>query len=342
MPYKVSVIIPVYNAEKYIAQCIESLSNQVFKECEFIFINDGSLDNSKQIIESFQKKDKRIKLINQANQGVSAARNSGLKAASGEYVGFVDADDYIEEDMYERLYTACMKGNYDAAISNVGDGNAKHQMITTYPFPVNNCLEQDYIQKHILPYFLKSDNLNTVCTKLYKMKIIKQTNLFFPEGIALGEDGLFNLYFMSSAHKITYLDYTGYHYREVSGSATRNTNEKDYFKRALEVYRQDLPDKLVGAVDQEKIKELKSIRLINSVMSYIHVYFTPSNMRFHKRYQSVKNMITNKSTKEALPFYVKGNDHALGRYEKFLVNMIRKQSVIGLYCATAYSRFRNK
>ncbi|WP_309088651.1 glycosyltransferase [Domibacillus sp.] len=342
MSYKVSVIIPVYNAEKYIAQCIESLANQTLKECEFIFINDGSWDNSKQIIESFQKKDKRIKLINRANQGVSAARNSGLKAASGEYVGFVDADDYIGEDMYERLYTACMKGNYDAVISNVGDGNARQQMITKYPFPVNHCLEQDYIQKHILPYFLKSDNLNTVCTKLYKMKIIKQNNLFFPEGIALGEDGLFNLYFMSSAHKIIYLDYTGYHYRAVNGSATRNISEKDYFKRALEVYELDLPVKLVGAVDQEKIKELKSIRLINSVMSYIHVYFMPSKMRFNKRYQYVRGMITNKSTREALPYYVKENYSALGRYQKFLINMIRKQSVVGLYCATAYSRFRNK
>ncbi|MES9697320.1 glycosyltransferase [Bacillus sp. JJ927] len=101
-----SVIIPVYNAEKYITQCIESLLNQTLRECEFIFINDGSTDNSEKIIEDYKKINDRITLINQENQGVSIARNRGLDVSTGEYVGFVDADDYIEKDMYEMLYNA--------------------------------------------------------------------------------------------------------------------------------------------------------------------------------------------------------------------------------------------
>src|SRR3954470_7921673 len=105
MSIKVSVVIPVYNAEKYITECIESLLNQTLKQCEFIFVNDGSSDNSSQIINEFKKKDNRIILINQENQGVSIARNNGLKAASGEYVGFVDADDYIDCEMYETIYS---------------------------------------------------------------------------------------------------------------------------------------------------------------------------------------------------------------------------------------------
>src|SRR6476646_4070363 len=98
MSQKVSVIIPVYNAGKYITRCIESLLNQTLQECEFIFINDGSIDDSREIIEGYKQVDDRIILINQVNQGVSIARNKGLYLAAGEYVGFVDADDCIEKD----------------------------------------------------------------------------------------------------------------------------------------------------------------------------------------------------------------------------------------------------
>ena len=115
---KISVVIPVYNAEEYIIECIESLLGQTLKECEFIFVNDGSNDGSQQIIERYKLLDSRIKLINQENQGVSCARNNGLKIALGEYIGFVDADDFIEEEMYEVLYDSIKSDNSDSVISN--------------------------------------------------------------------------------------------------------------------------------------------------------------------------------------------------------------------------------
>ena len=97
----VSVIIPVYNAEKYLKDCIESLLRQTLPELEFIFVNDGSKDTSAQIIASYQATDSRITLINQPNQGVSVARNNGIAAAQGDYIGFVDADDTIDPDFFE-------------------------------------------------------------------------------------------------------------------------------------------------------------------------------------------------------------------------------------------------
>ena len=205
-----------------------------------------------QIIDEFKKKDSRIILINQENQGVSIARNNGLKVASGEYVGFVDADDYIEKDMYEKLYNSARENDCDIVVSNFESEIDGHKVITRYPFPINISLQKDFIEQEILPYFIMSDDLNTACNKIYKNKMIKENKVKFPEKIALGEDGMFNMQAFSYASSIKYIDYTGYHYREVIGSATRDISKKDYFKRALEVYTSELPQIFINKIDQGK------------------------------------------------------------------------------------------
>jgi glycosyltransferase involved in cell wall biosynthesis len=101
---KVSIIVPVYNVEKYLRQCMDSIVDQSLKEIEIICVNDGSSDNSLQILEEYVQKDKRIKMINNRNVGAWAARNTGMEYATGEYIGFVDSDDFIDEKMYENLY----------------------------------------------------------------------------------------------------------------------------------------------------------------------------------------------------------------------------------------------
>ncbi|WP_144505530.1 glycosyltransferase [Bacillus mycoides] len=342
MSEKISIIVPVYNAEKYITQCIDSLLSQTLQECEFIFVNDGSKDNSQGIIESFEKNDKRIRLINQKNQGVSIARNKGLYVARGEYIGFVDADDYIEKDMYEILYNTAKKDNCDAVISNFEEEMEGHKIITKYSFPKDIVLKKDFIEQELLPYFLRMDNLNTAANKIYRNNIIKEKNITFPQNVELGEDGMFNIIFFSNVKKVKYIDYTGYHYREVKGSATRNISEKDYFKQAVEVYKMDT-SKVFTSIDDIKIRQLKAIKLINSLMSYIHIYFQPcKDMDFKKRYQYVKGMIQDKYVREALPIYYSKVYYTLGDYEKFIISLIKIKSTIGLYCATTYSRFKNK
>lgn len=337
---KVSVIVPVYNAEKYIATCVESILSQTLQELEVIFINDGSTDQSRQIIENYKKVNPQIKLINQENQGVSMARNAGLQAATGEYVGFVDADDYIEKDMYSTLHNAAVQSNCDVVISNFESEIEGHKVITRYPFPLNTILIRDYIEREILTYFLKSDQLNTACNKLYKRKVINDNKVKFPEKVALGEDGLFNMRFFKHALCTIYLDYTGYYYREVAGSATRNIVEKDYFKRALEMYTLDISD---FGISPKRVKQLRSIRLINSVMAYAYVYLKSSKeLSFSQRLKYVNQMITNPFVREALPYFYSEVYGTLGRYERFVADMIRKRSTIGLYCGMTYSKLRNK
>ena len=100
----ISVIIPIYNVEKYLTKCIESVINQTYKNLEIILVNDGSTDNSKEIIDKYSSIDSRIKVINKKNGGLSDARNVGIELAKGEYITFLDSDDWIELNMYEKLY----------------------------------------------------------------------------------------------------------------------------------------------------------------------------------------------------------------------------------------------
>jgi glycosyltransferase involved in cell wall biosynthesis len=343
MAIKVSVIIPVYNAEEHLGHCIDSLISQTLNEVEFIFINDGSKDKSKDIIERYQQLDSRIKLINQKNKGVSIARNNGLKIARGEYVGFVDADDYVQREYYEILYKAARKKNHDVIITNFESYSNGNIHINTYPFVEGQTFKENYIQNDIIPYFLKEDNCNSVCNKLYKRKLIKENNLKFPNQVALGEDGMFNIDFFCFSNSGEYLNYTGYHYREVQGSATRNIKDRDYFKRAIDAYQFKLPTSVNTNLDNDRIQKYKAIKLVKNVMSYIHLYYIPTKeLSFFKRYSYIKNMVQHHSVNEALPFYYRDIYPISGRYEKLIIELIKRKSAVGLYLATSYSRFRNK
>lgn len=343
MDIKVSVIIPVYNSEKYLTECIESLLSQTLEECEFIFINDGSNDNSQKIIEKYKKVDSRIILINQENHGVSIARNNGLDIATGEYVGFVDADDFIEKGMYKLLFDSAKQEDCDMIISNFESQMEGKKVYSEYPFPKNIILNKEYIQQQILPYFLRYDDLNTVCTKLFKKDVIRKFNVQFPHHVALGEDGMFSIQFFNNAEKIKFIEYTGYQYREVLGSATRNVANNDYFKRALEVYQLELVEKYLVKMDKRTIKTLKSIKLMNGVMAYLYIFLKPTNkISFLQRLKYIKNVIHHETVREALSFYIHEMYPKLGRYEKFLINMIKRKSIAGIYFATAYSRLRSK
>ncbi|UOY92700.1 glycosyltransferase [Ectobacillus sp. JY-23] len=338
---KVSVIIPVYNSAIYLNECIESLLQQTLSECEFIFVNDGSRDNSKQIIESYQAIDKRIILLNQENQGVSVARNNGMNVATGEYIGFVDADDYVKKDMFAKLYRQAKYCDCDSVLSDFESKIEGRTVITTYPFQQEKCLDASVIKKEILPYLLQYEDLNQVWNKLYKRNVIEEYKICFPVGIDLGEDGMFNLRFFSKAKSLIYVQKSYYYYREVQGSATRNISQKDYFKNALEVYLHNHDNVIVG--EDKRVEELKANKLIRSVISYTHIYFTPTkDMSFLRRYSYVSKMINNEEVIKALVIYKRHESKQSSKYEQLLLQMIRKKLVLGLYVLTAYSRYRNK
>lgn len=342
MSIKVSVIIPVYNAENYIAQCMESLLGQTLYDCEFIFVNDGSSDHSGEIIEAYKKMDSRIIVIHQKNMGVSMARNHGLQKASGEFLGFVDADDYLEKDMFENLYKMAKLHDCDVAVSNYQSEMEGNKVLSSYPFSTGIVLNKEYIEQNVLPLLVSSDCFNTVCTKIYRNSIIQENGISFPENIPLGEDGIFNITFFCRASSMIYLKNAEYHYREVQGSATRNIVDHDYFLRSIQVYEMSYPNELYKVMNQEQLQKLKALKLIHAVMSLIYLYFTPTKqIKFKHRYKYIQNMLTNENVRYSLSIFFDEMDGKLGNYEKFIIQMMKRKSIFGLYVATTYSRIRN-
>lgn len=337
----ISVIIPVYNAEKYLEECIKSLLSQSLYNCEFIFVNDGSNDNSVDIIRSYIKKDKRIILINQKNKGVSQARNTGIINAKGECIGFVDSDDYVDSDMYKELYKQMQNEKCEVIISNFEEELNGNKYIRKCSLKENKVLDKNYIENEILPFLVREDSLNTVCNKLYKKSIIDENNIRFPKGLPLGEDGIFNMIYFSKCNSCKYIDYTGYHYREVHGSATRNLNKHDYFQRELDVYNFDL-EKLIDIPQNIDIKSLKSVKLINNIKSNIYIYFEKNQGKsiFYKC-KYIKNIVNKKEIKEALEIYL-SNVNITGRYEKLFLFCMKNKLTILLYILCIYSKIRNK
>lgn len=343
MCIKVSVIIPVFNAQQYIEYCLQSLTSQTLVEAEFIFVNDGSVDDSQSIIEDYQKKDSRIKLVNQHNQGVSTARNNGLKVAKGKYIGFVDADDTVKNDMFETLFHHAEMNQCDVVISNYVRQIDGRQYTASFPFPEQVVLDENKIKQHIFDYLLMHDDLNAVWNKLYLRSTIEEYGVLFPHDLALGEDQLFNWHFFSYAKKCVYTQYAGYYYRDVEGSATRSIAHHDYFARAIDVYLAELPTVIQNSKHKHKIQTFKTTKLIKQVMSYIHLYLAPSQeLSLRKRAKYVKHMLTNQHVISSISNYHSLYRRRLGRYEKVILWLMKHRMIVGLYVVTSYSRYRNK
>lgn len=335
----VSVIIPVYNAEKYINECITSLLSQTLTSCEFIFVNDGSQDKSQSIIETFQKKDNRIVLINQENQGVSVARNSGIAIAQGEYIGFVDADDYVESNLYEKLIDSSQQ--CDVVASNFITYQDGRILISKAVFLPNKVYDKAYIQNQIIPFCIKTDDLNSSCNKIFKRELIFENKLLFPKGVAHGEDAQFNLKAFNVAKSVIFIEYAGYHYREVEGSASRNAVEKDYFQKAIETYAIDYKTTFNLSLGLAEIEKLKAVRFIHTVMALIHIYFKSTNINVSKRYSIVKKMIHSDILQKALHENWDTVIANKNKYSRFILHSIRSKSVFRLFLAATYSNYKN-
>ena len=235
----VSIIIPVYNAEKYLSQCLDSILFQTLKNIEIICVDDGSADNSYKILEEYAQKDSRIKVIHQENKGSSAARNAGLKVASGKYIGYVDSDDWIEPQMFEQLYQVAesnqvdmvssgylMEGaytseHYDSVSSGLfcGDKMENLRANTIY------CMEQKDVGLR-----------GALWCKLFLRDLLMKVQLQVPETLSFSEDKMCVITYVLEAKSVFVLKETYYHYRIHSLSMVHKPNS-EYLYRVNEVYK---------------------------------------------------------------------------------------------------------
>lgn len=231
MPKKplVSIILPVYNAEKYLDVCLTSVCNQSMKEIEIIAIDDGSNDTSLEILKSHARKDFRISIIEQENKGPSIARNNGLLNARGDYIGFIDSDDWIETKMIETMYETLIQHNTDigyCAYREVYDQDHSKDF-----FLVVDCdgtLNKEMIKNSFCPSMISLENINShenlimgsVCRCLFNKKLIINNKLTFPEEIYFTEDLIFNLNCLLHADSISIINQVFYNYRMNQTSLT--------------------------------------------------------------------------------------------------------------------------
>lgn len=339
---KVSVIVPVYNVKSYLSACLTSLMHQTLTEVEFLVVNDGSTDGSELELESFAQKDARFRVVHQTNQGVSAARNHGLQLAQGECVAFVDADDFVAPDFLMQLYSAFIQ--YDvqivtACFTSQVDGQWVPQKLK---IPVNRVFENAAIHHDIIPHFLQSDSLNSSCVKLFSRDLIQQYQLLFQVGMTNGEDALFCLQAFAKASRIVFIDYAGYHYREVAGSASRNILAKDYLQLAVDTFSFDHQSYAQLQLSPEIINHYKSIRLIENLYDLIHIYLRPNPaVAWFKRVNAVRTIIYHPVLVSALHHFGEHLEASTYGYRKKMLTFMRKQFLWGILGLTLYSNFRN-
>ena len=223
----ISVIVPVYNVEDYLRKCLDSIVNQTYKNLEIILIDDGSTDNSGIICDEYAAKDNRIRVIHKANGGLSDARNAGLKIAKGEYIGFVDSDDYIAEDMYEFLYNFAVKNNLDVAMCSSCDVYEKEIKKTKY-FKTIILEDKEKIIKNLFLNEVDGAAVS-VCDKLFNKQIIKKCKFVLGKTY---EDAFFILEWIENTKKFGRSSDVKYYYVQRTHSIT---HQKLYTPKILEI-----------------------------------------------------------------------------------------------------------
>lgn len=215
---KLSIIVPVYNVAEYLERCLNSLINQTLNEIEIICVNDGSTDNSLCILEKFAELDKRIKIINQKNKGLSGARNTGIKLVQGEYFGFLDSDDWVDLDYFEKLYKRAK--NCDADIS-LGDFIRKGKFKHKIRLKLNK--EEEFVGDNEKFYGSQFYHFPCVWNKIYKTS--KFNDLRFIEEIYF-EDGPYTIQALHRANKVVTCCNTYLYYFVNPNSIVKTLNKK--------------------------------------------------------------------------------------------------------------------
>lgn len=250
---KISVIIPVYNVEKYLSQCLDSITNQTFKDFECICVNDGSTDNSLKILEEYVKKDNRFKVINQVNSGNSQARNTGINNSNSEYIVFIDSDDFVSSDYLEKLLNIAIKENSDIVY-------CRHKLYYDLDDRYESGPNRDKLNKLFSKYNLAKNNnkikyvldivdsSRSICMKIYKSNVIKNNNLLLFTNIHAEGDYSFNILANLYSAKINFLDEELYYYRKQIKSITtkietfRINSIKSFICLTKELYKRKFLD----------------------------------------------------------------------------------------------------
>lgn len=266
----ISVIVPVYNSENYLEQCIKSICKQSYGELEIILIDDGSKDNSFSICQSFAQKDSRIRVLHQNNKGVSSARNAGLEYASGDYVTFVDSDDYIDENMYSSMVEISQEYNADVVMCDCIKEYSDYSYIYTHPirggFYNSSALKKEYYN-----HLIMMENVEYPATISNCLMLIKKCNLpKYADNIKYSEDLLFGAQVLYNAESFYYMKgYAFYHYNCKNIDSTTHVYHEDKWENNKKLFE----------LTKRYFSEKRFEEQINKMLLFF-VYNTLSDIRY--------------------------------------------------------------
>ena len=286
----ISIIIPAYNVENYIKRCLESLYN-IDIENEIIIINDGSTDNTLNIVEKFKKehKSENIKVISQENKGLSEARNRGLKESSGSYVSFIDSDDFVEKSLYEKMLREVMTDGVDFGIGRFRycvENEKKQIEIMKYPLEEKKFNKSTYgikLGKEWLKILKKSDKYGPeVWDDIYRREFLLRNNLYFKPG-RLHEDEIFTLEVFLKAEKVKYYGIPFYYYLQREESITKTKKLKNFIDMEKNIH--DIQE-FIKKENGEILKILTTeIHRFYKIIIKESRHYTEENRKFKNNYR---------------------------------------------------------
>lgn len=239
----ISVIIPLYNGEKHIIDCLDSVAKQTYDMLEILVVDDGSKDNGAALVKKYQEKEPRVKLFQKENGGVSSARNLGLQRAEGKYIMFLDCDDTIKKDCCEVLVSLIRKQSCDmAGGSYVFQTVVKGAVVkeSELRVPDKNITSMEEFVKTFSVFFDNKIYLS-VCGKLYKKAVLDLARICFQDGITIGEDMLFNFKFFENSINVSIVDYIGYEYKVYEDEHSASSNfDKGKYENAAYLYQRGI------------------------------------------------------------------------------------------------------
>ena len=285
---KISLIIPVYNMQKYLQQCIESVVNQTFKDFEAIFVNDGSTDDSLKILNDYAQKDSRIVVISQENQGQAKAKNNALKIIKGQFIMFLDPDDWLELTALEKAYNQIVKNKDDLVFfavrryfQDTGEFKKTSKLLPFRKFYNGSSFSIDEINVHFM-------NSGEACFKLYDRKFIENNEICFSDEM-MGEDVYFYIKCLTCLNKMSVINEELYNYRAHSESITKNPSYwQDVFKVKEKTYR------MVRKTNNKLIVDNYIVNLVNT---FHHRFKTYSRLdksitlQYYKRMKEFYKML---------------------------------------------------
>ena len=292
---EISIIVPAYHAEKYLKKCIDSILGQTHKDFELLLIDDGSKDASGNICDEYARQDRRIKVIHKKNEGVSAARNTGIQNAKGKYLMFCDSDDHVADTWCETLYNQICLHPYALVVSDVARGQEGDTAADRYHDAVHVTELSDF------QLYKKGISAYTV-NKIYSHNMIAEHGLQFDEACSFSEDAAFNSEYCQYCEKIIYIDRPLYFYVQREGSIM-NRYYPDLFRLHLLPFRCRLP-----LMQGHELTEYCDIWLYQFCQLFSNVFDERNNMSLVKKLQYNQEMMNTKEFKFCM-------EHASGKNE---------------------------